>query len=511
MLRSGIILLNLTGLILCLAPPAHAQVLRLTDENTAGKVQPTSAEKKLPKEFRFEPAAELSPAFRYQFWVPPIRREPGNAVSHLLRAYVMMQDVPNLEQIQREWGERESHFDEDLPLKGFPLEEARAYLANFRNVLDELAHAERSERIDYDFRISELKGTQVFATLLPELQHARNLGRLLALDARLAIAERRYEDAIRSLRTGFRLGEIVSSMGKSFLVGKLVALAIDGLMLAEVETLMQQPGAPNLYWALASLPEEIGEMRDALEGERLGLENTLYRVMRLPSEPMSAAAWQDRILTTVADFFQLQGGGALADDADHSQARLISGIILLAHGDLAKESLVGKGFSQESLEAMSYAEAVVRATRDAVLVMQSQFYKWSLVPRSEADINKLAEDYLKDQISRKQMDPATVIGGLLLPAIQAAQAAGDRALTKRNQLITLEAIRAYTAAHDGRLPDSLEKLEPLPTWKQAGTGKPFEYERISDSEAMLRRAPYWPGGHDRDAEIHLIVRPSEKR
>ena len=385
MLRNWILLWCVGCPLAMQAVPCRSQVLRLTGEESRAAVKPAVSEEAPPRDFRFEPAAEVSPAFRYQFWVPPIRREPGNAVSHLLRAYVMVQDVSNLQQIQPEWNEKEI---EDLPLSNFPADETRTYLQHFRNVLNELEKAERAEHIDYDFRINDLRGTAIFSTLLPELQHARELGRLVRLEARLAIFERRYEDAIRAFRTGFRLGEIVSAMGESFIIGKLVAIAINSMMLHEVESLMQQPGAPNLYWALASLPPEIGDMRDALEGERFAFENTLYHIMQLPSEPMSVAAWQQRIIATVSDVMQLQGNGSISPDADLAAARFLAGAIILAHGDNAKQWLRMQGIDQKTLDSMSYSEAAVRATRASLLIMQSEFYKWSLVPRSERDINE---------------------------------------------------------------------------------------------------------------------------
>lgn len=509
MLRCWITVLSLCWLMAGTNAPCSAQILRLTDENPRGVAKPgTQPEETVRKEFRFTAAAEPSPPLRYQFWVVPVRREPGNAVAHLLRANVMLSNVSNLQQLQRDW-QKTYEAVEELPLSKFPTKEARTYLENFRSVLDALRLAERVERIDYDFRVQELRGLAFFGTLLPEIQRARDFARLLHVEAKLAIAEGRYDDAIESLRTGFRLAEIVSKLGSSFIVAKLVAIAIDSMMLDAAQTMMQQPGAPNLYWALASLPDDMGDMRYALEGEKLAFENSLHRVTQLPSEPISHEAWQNRIVATVNDARQLQDSSS--PDIDGTHARMIAGILVLTHGDLSKESLRGQGLSKDALETMTYSEAAIRATRERLLKLQSEYYKWSLVPRSEANINELAEQYLKDQMTHDRLHPATLLASLLLPAVQAAQAAGDRVLTKRNQLITLEAIRAYAAANDNRLPASLEKLQPLPAWKQAGTAKPFEYERISDTEAVLRRAPYWPGRHDQDAEIGLTIGPGTEK
>ena len=500
------------GWLLCsTGQPAFAQVLRLEKKESPQPVAPTpdQQDQELRKDFRFDAAAETSPADRYQFWVPPLRREPGNAVAHILRANVMLHDIPNSQQIEREWDAKHAEWS-DAPLSEFPIEEARTYLQNYRNVLNELAQAERVERIDYDFRIQETRGTAILSTLLPELQRARSFARLIKLEARLATAEGRYEDTIRSLRVGFRLGEIVSKMGNSFLIGKLVAIAINTIMLHEAEVLMQAKEAPNLYWALASLPAEIGDMRDALEGERLTLEKTIYRVMDLPEEEITEAAWHARIIGTAKDIPQLQSDSYWSEpDESDAKARLLAGLIVLIHGEPAKTYLREQGAAEDDVAAMTYSESTVRATRLQLINFLSEFYKWSLVPRSEVNVNQVSEQFLKDQLVENPTNPATVIAGLLLPAVQAAQAAGDRVLTKRNQLITLEAIRAHAATHDGHLPKSLDELTYLPSWKQAGTNEPFGYKRVSDTEAVLTRAPRYTQDHD--AEIRLLLRPSEKR
>src|SRR5688500_9462480 len=89
------------GYLLCsAAQPACAQVLRREKESpppAEGKDKDKSKDEAAAenvREFRFQAAAEITPADRYQFWVLPIRRtEPGNAVAHILRANVMLHEM----------------------------------------------------------------------------------------------------------------------------------------------------------------------------------------------------------------------------------------------------------------------------------------------------------------------------------------------------------------------------------------------------------------------------------
>lgn len=503
MLRFRVALLCLCGLS-ALPSRSQGQVLRLSDDAPQSSKEAAEASKeKDRKVFNFEAAGEPKPAMRYEFWEPEIRREPGNAMTHMLRAYVMSLDVAYADQ-ERDWNKKHDNVFEQ-PLADFPIKDATAYLEQFRNVLEELKQAGRVNRTDYELRIKELRGTAVYSTLLPEFQRSRDLVRLVSLQARLAIAEGRYDDAIQHIKTGFRLGEIVAEMGKPFIIGKLVAVSINTIMLEEVETLLQQPGAPNLYWALATLPDEIGDMRDSLEGERLAFENTLYGIMHLPDEPLSEDAWRERITTAVSDFMQLQGHVyTRRHDREEATAKFMAAAVLLAYGDAGKASLRQQGVPQEIVDAMSYSEATVRATRESSLTLLSEYYKWLLIPRSQSSTVDLAERYLAQQRESNPTDLAVIVGSLMMPAFQAAQAAGDRLLTRRNQLITVEAIRAYAAAHDGQLPTSLEKLEPLPAWQQARSNAPFEYQKVSNTEALLRRSTSFSS--EPDAEFQLLLR-----
>ncbi len=60
------------------------------------------------------------------------------------------------------------------------------------------------------------------------------------------------------------------------------------------------------------------------------------------------------------------------------------------------------------------------------------------------------------------------------------------------QLMLHEALRAYAAAHGNKLPESLAALQPLPALPNPETGEMFQDERISDSEAIVRRKPSYP-------------------
>src|SRR5207249_1240863 len=123
------------------------------------------------------------------------------------------------------------------------------------------------EKCDWELT-SRLK-KEGFMLLMPDLQGFREFAQLLALRARLEIAEGKDNKAIYTLQTGFSLARDVGE--SPTLISALVGIAIGHMMIEQVETLIQTPEAPNLYWALTTLPRPLIGLRKGIEGEQLML------------------------------------------------------------------------------------------------------------------------------------------------------------------------------------------------------------------------------------------------
>src|SRR5205807_2164290 len=104
-------------------------------------------------------------------------------------------------------------------------------------------------------------------------------GTLLALRARLEMAEGQYDRAVSTLQTGFHLARHVAEVPTT--TTALIGLAIAELMLRQVEDLVQAPGARNLYWALADLPRPFISLRRPLQGEMMMASASLSRIVPL--------------------------------------------------------------------------------------------------------------------------------------------------------------------------------------------------------------------------------------
>src|SRR5262249_48155478 len=118
-----------------------------------------------------------------------------------------------------------------------------------------------------DWQIQAQIKTEGISLLLPDLQEMRTLGG--ALKERFAgeVAMRRYDAGLRSAQTIFAMSRHISE--HPTVIGCRAAIAIASLAIAPLEDMVQQPGCPNLYWALTHLPSPLVSLVKGMGGERV--------------------------------------------------------------------------------------------------------------------------------------------------------------------------------------------------------------------------------------------------
>jgi len=261
--------------------------------NAAQPQRAVSAEQVKTVRFTLRPAAEPAEALRFQLLPEFLERRPGNAavLYNKIGLYFTQQTDGKLDENVAKWL--------DVPLDQLPRDEARAVLLKHRQVLADLSLAARTDRCDWELPLRE---GNPFAILLPELQTVRELARLLALQARLQIAEGKLDEALGTLRTGFALGRHVAE--GPILINGLVGIAICQLMSARVEEWLQQPGASSLYWVLTSLPQPLIDLRRALEMEMNALYLTFPELTNVDQADQPPEYWMrfvDKVVERLAE------------------------------------------------------------------------------------------------------------------------------------------------------------------------------------------------------------------
>ena len=435
---------------------------------------------------------EAEPALKYRLLSPTHDRKPGNAAIHYGRAIILapQPDKDNDEMTRViEWLK--------APPDALPADEIQPILDRYNNSLHELETASIRAECRWDLPIKE----EGMALLLPELAHLRNLGRLLALRVRLAIAQERYDDAIASLRVGFCMAHDLGHAPT--LIHALVGVAIGSMLTDQVDTLIQQPDSPNLYWALTVLPSPLFAVEPIIDTELNMFFFLVPELKDVETAQHSPDEWR-RLWQTLLS--QIAQAGAMTDASpefrwQHQMAASLGGALLYPR---AKRGLIDSGSPPEQVAAMSAPQALVLYTVRTCRHFADRTARWFYAPYWQARAGMEADEaYLQREAPRRELNPHA---SMLLPALGSAQlrlASFERRIAT---LRTFEALRAYAAAHEGTLPEQLHQVAPLLIVPiDPLTGEPINYRREALNKAVVELlAP--PGeSSERYAKRYLIT------
>lgn len=504
--RFSIEILGMFFLNFAWAIPADGQVLvwkagQKQFPNTNQGVQASQTETSVESNeqtIRMSPMAEPVPALKYRFWVSPSMRQLGDVNPFLTRAIVLYLSHSNRKTLDEQYNKLSDSWVEQKVRD----ESLSAYLSKQREILDTIYEAAKMESIELHSTQRNKRGRDILTASFSEIQNLRNLARLVQLDGLLAIHERRYDQAVRAIEAGFRLAEFSQCSGDPNLICGLVSVAISGITFSVVEELSQQADAPNLYWALASLPDVLWDQRSWMDGESVSMSRILYPLLEPITAPLTPAEWRNRLMLSAQVPMELMNTSFNVTEANadiestasnRASAQLFVGAALLIFGDSARNELIDSGFTLDQIRQKSTSEAVARITQLRFERSRDDLFKWSLLQAlgksySDAQWTKFSEQLTGAEF----VEPSKVLMQLLIPALQAADSAALRCNVTHKQLMLLQALRAYAAAHDGKLPETLVALQPLPALPNPESGEMFQYERLSDNEAIVRRKPNYP-------------------
>jgi hypothetical protein len=438
-----------------------------------------------PIRLTLHPAALPVPASAYR--VLPDGREmlPGNAAALYYRAFAPLADNTSL-------------FDEvksgqwdlwlEKPLKELPLAEVRSKLEVVAPLLHELDLA--AHRRDCDW---QLEGrSEGIGLLLPEVQTFRQTAKVIAVRARYEMAEGDNAEALRTLRWGYALGRNLGRHAPT-LIHMLVGAAITAVMDQELENLLQQPGAPNLYWALTVLPRPYFDPLPAVEEERSMLDRTLPGLKSLEGGPMTPAQVQ-----ALRQEIRTAGSQLGLVPADIGDVIAQSWLQVQAYPD-ARKALLAQGVEAEEVDAMPLFQAVALAAVREYRREWDDYTQWIHVPGFEHQPGYAkARDRLRksgERLSRLVLfphprnDEVNFFGPIPYEKVYAAV---DRTERRFAALRCLEALRLYAAGHDGRLPAALADVTDVPVPTDPATGKPFEYEAHGATARVAAPVPAGP-------------------
>jgi hypothetical protein len=407
------------------------------------------------------PAPEPVPALRHALLPRRPELRPGNAAPLYLRSSLLAVQVDEAAtQGIAEWA--------SAPMADVPADDAGEALAAYADALYEAKTAARRTRCEWELDLS-----RGFGTLLPDLAHCRSVGRAIMLQARLQIADGRYEEAMETLQTGFAMARDVARGGT--LIHGLVGVAVGELMLQAVEEWVDSDGAPNLYWALAALPDPPVDLRPGLDTE-LSLVDTLAPCLADPlGASLDADGWREQLVPLLRTF----GAG----DTDHAQ-KILTGVAVATYED-ARGHVRRQGYTDEEVDAMPVLQVVAAYMTDWHRRIRDDLFKWFYVPYPEAVAGFRSSE---EQLEEVRGELYGVLPAMLLPALRRAYEASVSLERRVAALRCVEAVRMHAAAHDGELPASLDDVDCVPVPLDPMTARPFVYS-LAEATATLSSPP----------------------
>ena len=460
------------ALLFGLAAPAAAQVKTL-EPPPAGDPRPPEPTPVIP--LAVKPGAPEGRGLRYALLPDPLDCKPGNAAPVWVRAG----DAANRN--QRKFTDKEDKWrgPAETPLKDFPAAQVRDFLAGYATSLRLADQAARYDRCDWEMPPFTLQDIDM---PLEEVQHLRLLASLLSLRYRLELSEGRYDDALRTLQTGFALARDVGN--GDLLIQDLVGIAVGSIMFGHVEEWIETPGAPNLFWPLTDLPTPLVNTAHAMRVEM----NTIYRSFPplrevLPDSDRGALSAEDanRI---VAELFK-DLGTITGENMPEWQQKLGAAALILKDYPDAKKYLKEHGRTDEQVNAMPAAQAVLLYFVEQYDETKDEFLKWMNVAPWEARAG-LAEAEKKVRAQGPTSNPIN----LLLPAIIKCYEARVRIERTADYLRCAEALRLYAMTHDGKPPAKLEDVKlPLPLDPYSGEAFGKFYKVEADGAGVLEIPP----------------------
>jgi hypothetical protein len=425
------------------------------------------------------PRAAASPALKHRLMPAALDLQPGNAAVFYQRAHSpewtrslhQSSWLPKLDQ----WLNK--------PQRDIPARDVEGMLA-FKGIFKELHVAARCENCDW--QLSQRLRDEGFMLLLPDVQGFRVFGQMLAVKARKELHDGKFEQALETLQTGLAMSRHLSD--SPILLNALVGLSIGNMMVSTLEDFVQQPEAPNLYWALRDLPAPLIDLRRPLQGNQLAMEALFPEVRRAMSGPKLQAV---PLATLRQRVDQTPGLGADA----RVQFATFAGLVHPKAVAFFKE----RGHDETELDALPvtqlalmYAMAQAAEWNDALVRLHSIPY-WQARPGIKKAVEERTEA-LRDQRA------LFILGDAFMPANESIFFLRARLERRLAGLQVVEALRLYAAAH-GRLPQTLDEVRDAPIPIDPVTGRKFDYS-ASDGVARLHGPPP-PGEVETERNILL--------
>ena len=221
----------------------------------------------------------------------------------------------------------------------------------------------------------------------------------------------------------------------------------------QVEAMIQQPDAPNLYWALTDLPRPLLDAEPAVEQESRMIDRMIPWVKRLDGPPMSEAEAQAALDEMRKSIDRFASDFSLVKPSELDKVGQAF-FLLQAHGE-AKRGLLARGkYTADQIEAMPQFQVVGLYTYLEYRDSLDDMLKWVHAPNGlrHPGFQKASEKYgqalarLDRVFFRGQLSPLFGIGDAIGASVRKVYTVVGRTDRRIAALECVEALRMYAAA-----------------------------------------------------------------
>jgi hypothetical protein len=404
------------------------------------------------------PPAALRPALHYQL-LPEVRElTPGNAAQWYFRCFQEQRNFFGSKQVSDERARYRV-----MPLADLPAEQLRHYGGSA------LTQADWGARLDTcDWQALQRVQSEGLDLPLPEVEPLKVLGTALQVRFRGQMAGRHYDEAVGTAKTMFALARHLGEYPAA--PANRAGLTIAALALDSLGEMVQQPGCPNLYWALTDLPAPLVDVRKGLQGHRVQVATELKALRDDAAMTPAAAADLVGRLSGGLGYEREQAGKPPRNLRAELKARADDPARVRA----ARRRLVDDGRSWVTLALFPPAQVILLDEQRAYEIDRDEALKLLALPPAQAEA--LA--------AMPAGEPGLFAD--LVPDVAGLRRARAKVDQRVAALRHVEALRMYAAGHGGQLPPSLADVGlPLPA--DPVTGTPFSYT-LDGPTAHLRGA-----------------------
>jgi hypothetical protein len=370
-----------------------------------------------------------------------------------------------------------------MPLAELPLKELENYGGN---ALRQADWAARLDALDWQ-AIPRIQNGGI--DVVPgELGPIQILAAALQVRFRAEVAGRHYDRALRTAKTMFALAHHLGQ--HPTIVANLIGLSVAHLGLSTVEEMVQQPGCPNLYWALTDLPTPLVDLRVGLQGDRTLVAAELGRLRcDAPMEAAELEAFVSRV-SGVLSFAREQAGRPPRSLRASLSARAKDHEKMSA----ARRRLVAAGCAKDLVAKLAPLQVILVDDKNDYEIEHDERAKLLSLPLWEAQALccGAGPDPGRDAVFTD-----------LLPDVLKLRRSQEKLGQQIAVLRLVEAMRLYAAAHEGKFPTSLSEFSvPLPA--DPFTGKPFVYA-VEGASAHISRDATSGGDKSSQDAVHYVV------